>query len=170
MKKGTIIAVIVGVLIIILVIAGVEYSKRQNSSSTGGGTGANRVCTVKGNVYTADDNANGAAAVDANITRLTCEDFAQNVDKSSGVVMVEMYLPTCPHCVKMGPIVTQIADELHSKYKFYKIDASKYPEIGTEFNIESVPAFLFFKDGKEVSRLVGEQSKQTIVDKLNSIK
>lgn len=170
MKKGTIIAVIVGVLIIILVIAGVEYSKKQNSSSTGGGTGANRVCTVKGNAYTAEDDKNTAAEVGANEKRLTCDSFAENVDKTKGIVVVDMYLPTCPHCQKMGPIFTEISNELSGKYRFAKIDVAKYPEIGTEFNIESVPAFIFFKDGKEVARLVGEQSKQTIVDKLNSIK
>ena len=169
MSKGTIISIIVGVVIILGVIIGVVYSQKQGTTQSTA-TGANRVCTVKGNVYTADDNTNPAAAVDANETRLTCDSFAQNVDKSTGVVMVEMYLSTCPHCQKMGPIVTTIADELSGKYKFYKIDIGKYPEIGTEFNVDSVPAFIFFKNGKEVARLIGEQPKQTIVDKLNSIK
>jgi thioredoxin 1 len=169
MKKGTIIAVIVGIIILVGVIGIVLYTNRPNSTQNSG-TGANRVCNVHGNVYTASDNTNPAAAVDANETRLTCDDFAQYVDKSQGIEVVEMYLPTCPHCQKMGPIITQIADELHNKYKFYKIDVSKYPEIGTEFNIDSVPAFIFFKNGKEVTRLIGEQPKQTIIDKLNSIK
>lgn len=167
MSKGTIIAIVAGVLIILAVIVGVQYSNKQDSKVSTA-KGAARVCTAKGNLYTSDDDKNSAAIVNANEVRLTCENFAQNVDNAKGVVMVEMYLAGCPHCQKMGPVVAEIADETVGKYKIAKIDVGqgKYPEIGTEFNIESVPAFLFFKDGKEVSRLVGEQTKQKLLDQL----
>lgn len=165
MNKATIISIIAGVLIIVAVIVGVQYSKKQDSKVSTS-TGANRVCTVKGDLYTADDNTNPAASINSNETRLTCESFKDNVDNSKGVVVVDMYLAGCPHCQKMGPILGEIANETAGKYKVAKIDVGKYPEIGTEFNVESVPAFIFFKDGKEVTRLIGEQTKQKLLDTL----
>jgi thioredoxin 1 len=165
MNKGTIISIVAGVLIILAVIVGVQYSKKQDSKASTT-TGANRSCTVKGNLYAAEDDSNPAAKVNSNTTRLTCESFKDNVDNAKGVVMVDMYLAGCVHCQKMGPILGEIANETVGKYKIAKIDVGKYPEIGTEFNVESVPAFIVFKDGKEVSRMVGEQPKQKLLDAL----
>jgi thioredoxin 1 len=166
-NKGMIISIVVGVLLITFVVLGVQYSKKSdNQASTT--KGAARVCTTKGNVYTADDDKNPAGNVGKNETRLTCETFKDNVDNAKGIVMVDMYLAGCPHCQKMGPVVAEIADQTVGKYKIAKIDVGKYPEIGTEFNIESVPAFIIFKDGKEVKRLIGEQTKQQLMDALSA--
>jgi thioredoxin 1 len=77
-----------------------------------------------------------------------------------------MYLPTCPHCQKMRPVVSAVAKETKGKYKIGKADMSTNPDLGTKYSVESVPAFIFFKDGKEVGRLIGEQSKDALLAKL----
>jgi len=165
MKKGPIIAISVGVLIILAVVVGVGYSNKKEGTKSAA-KGADRVCTVKGDVYDSSDDTNPAAHIGANETRLTCETFKDNVDLYKGVVVVDMYLPGCSHCQAMGPILSEVADETVGKYKVAKIDVAKYPEIGTEYSVESVPAFIFYKDGKEVSRLVGEKTKDEILTKL----
>lgn len=38
---------------------------------------------------------------------------------------------------------------------FMKVDIDECEDLANRYQISSVPAFLFFKDGKEVNRLVG---------------
>ena len=42
------------------------------------------------------------------------------------------------------------------------LNAGKYIEAWDEFNLEGVPAIIHFREGKEVSRIVGVEEKMCI--------
>lgn len=152
MKKNIIIAVVL-VLAVLGVAIIIKFS--QGSTPTTG--------TTQGTV---EDSTNPAAKLEEGEVKITQDNFAAEVTNYKGVVMVDMFLPNCPHCQVMGPVVSEIAKENKDKYKIGKADMNANPELGTEYKIESVPAFIFFKDGKEVSRLIGEQTKEALLAKL----
>lgn len=156
MKKNVVIA-IVAVLAVLGVGIIIKFS--QGSTPNDGGT----IQTTEA------DSDNPAAKVEDPEIRLTSDNWGTEVGSYDGVVLVDMYLPTCVHCKKMGPVITEIAKETEGKYKIGKLDVSKYTELGTEYKIESVPALIFIKNGKEAARLVGEQSKEKILAKLAEV-
>lgn len=166
MKKNIIIAVVL-VLAVVGVTAIIKFSNVSVENQSSGST-----LDYNANVemrYIDMEKDNAAAATSAAEIKLTGANFKTEVEESKGVMMVDMYSPTCPHCVRMGPVVTQIADENQGKYRIGKVNVYAYRNIATKYNIDSVPAFVFFKDGKEVSRLVGEKSKQELLDKLAEV-
>ncbi len=100
---------------------------------------------------------------------ITGNNFAEEIENYEGIVMVDIFLPNCSYCQQMGPIVSEIAEE-YPEYKIGKIDASRESVLATKFEVSSVPAFVFFKNGEEVDRIVGATKKETLVEKLKSIK
>ena len=116
-----------------------------------------------------ESSSNPATTIGEGEVKLTADNWDQEITNFKGIAMVDMYLPTCPHCQVMGPIVSEIAKEAEGKYKIGKIDMTDNSDIGTKYNIESVPAFIFFKDGKEVTRVIGETTKENLLAKIQEI-
>lgn len=116
------------------------------------------------------DDTNPAVKVEAPELDLTASNFEAEVKNYKGIVLVDMYSPTCPHCQKMGPVITALAKTVEGKYKVGKLNAVAYTDLATEYKIESVPALLFFKDGKEVKRLVGEETQEKLLATFEEVK
>lgn len=156
MKKSTIIAIVV-VLAIIGVGVAVKFSQ------TGGDQ------KDEGLIKTDEEENNPASGIGEGEIRLTEDNFNKEIREYKGVALVDMFLPTCPHCQKIGPVISEIAKENQGKYKIGKLNTNLNNNLATEFKIENVPALIFFKDGKEVARMIGAKSKEEIAAKLQEI-
>jgi thioredoxin 1 len=69
----------------------------------------------------------------------------------------------CQPCKKVKPIV----EELNREYvpgMFQIIDVDIEKEMAKSFELKSVPTFILFKDGNEIKRLVGAQTKQSLLE------
>lgn len=104
-----------------------------------------------------------AGKIGPNEIALTEANFAAEVENSKGVFLVDFYLSTCPHCQVVAPNVTAASDELVGQAKIGKVEANESPETSSKYNIQSVPTFIVFKDGKEVKREVGEKTKEELI-------
>ncbi len=93
---------------------------------------------------------------------LDTNNFQKEVLESNIPVMVDFFGVWCPPCQVLGPIIEELANEFQDKIKIFKLDVDKYSEIAQEYNIMSVPTLIFFKNGKEINRLVGLYSKEEI--------
>ena len=89
-------------------------------------------------------------------------DFEQLVLKSEKPVIVDFTAKWCGACQVMKPVFEELASELGSQYTFVSLDVDKAEDVSQEQNIIGIPAFLLFKNGKEVNtsnRMVGVVSK-----------
>jgi thioredoxin 1 len=68
----------------------------------------------------------------------------------------------------VGPVVEELAKEYEGKAVIGKLDVDSNPRVSTEFGIMSIPALLFFKDGKVVDKQVGAVPKHVLANKLNA--
>ena len=50
----------------------------------------------------------------------------------------------------MAPILETLASEEKDSLTIAKVDTDKYPQLGSQYQIEGLPTFVLFKDGKEV--------------------
>lgn len=54
----------------------------------------------------------------------------------------------------MGPILNEVGAALKDTIQVVKIDTEKYPSIANQFNIEALPTFIIFRNGKPCDRFV----------------
>ena len=73
----------------------------------------------------------------------------------------------CQPCKNIKPIVNEINRDKVG-LKFHTIDADLEKELVKKFEIKSLPTFIIIAHGKEIKRLVGAQTKQTLLTFLNS--
>lgn len=65
-------------------------------------------------------------------------------------------------------MVEQLEKDYQGKVKIVAADVDRTQEAASALGIMSIPAILFFKNGKEVSRIVGAQPRQRFVDELKA--
>jgi thioredoxin-like negative regulator of GroEL len=47
------------------------------------------------------------------------------------------------------------------------LNVDENPRIATQYQIQSIPTMLIFKDGKMIDRIIGAQPKQAIAERLS---
>ncbi|MBU4458188.1 MAG: thioredoxin [Candidatus Omnitrophica bacterium] len=100
---------------------------------------------------------------------LTKDNFKKEVLDSDKPVLVDFWATWCMPCKMIAPIVNEISNEYNGKCKVAKLNIDDAMEIATRFGVMNIPTIILFKDGKEFTRVVGVQSKDTIVGKLRVI-
>ena len=84
-------------------------------------------------------------------------------------VLVDCWATWCGPCVRMSPIIEQLAEEFEGKACIGKYNVDENTELAAEFRIMSIPTILLFKSCKMVERLAGSQSKSLLEEKINNL-
>ena len=87
-------------------------------------------------------------------------------DKKPSVIIVDFYADWCGPCQTMAPIFVRLA-ERNPKVKFCKINVDDAPKVSEQFEISSIPCIIFFKEGREVDRIIGSVSQDIFQEKLD---
>jgi thioredoxin 1 len=81
------------------------------------------------------------------------------------LLLVDFYTTRCTPCVKMSSII----DKLAETYNVGKINADDCMEVFTTYKVSSVPTLIWFKNKKEVKRLMGIQAEEKLVSIFNEL-
>jgi thioredoxin-like negative regulator of GroEL len=68
------------------------------------------------------------------------------------LVLVDVWGPSCQSCLALMPAVERLASS-HLDLVVVKLEAPKARRLCIELKVLGLPAFLLFKEGKEVDRL-----------------
>lgn len=86
---------------------------------------------------------------------ITDGNFANVIEGSKGLAIIDFWAAWCGPCRMVAPIVEQLASEYAGRLQVGKLDVDNNQQVATRFNIRSIPSILFFKDGKHVDTVVG---------------
>lgn len=100
-----------------------------------------------------------------NEKQMTTEEYLASipVDKT---VLVDFGASWCPPCVKMEPVLTELKADKSLDFYFLKIDAGIHSNLMSTMNIEPIPVFIIYKNGKETWRKQGIVSKEELIARL----
>lgn len=99
------------------------------------------------------------------VFEITTTNF-DSVFNSQDPVVVDVYADWCSPCKKFGTIFTKVSGESNGKYRFAKLNIDKIGKQGDALKVNSIPAVIFIKNGKEVAREVGFMDEATFKKKL----
>ena len=91
------------------------------------------------------------------------EDDAFNTLIADGHVIVDFYSDRCGPCKRLEPIIDDLA-KTFPKITFMKVNINKFRALAQRYGVKAVPTLIFFKNGKEIHRTVGFQSKRQIIE------
>jgi len=97
---------------------------------------------------------------------VTDSNFETEVRSHSGPVLVEFWSPSCGHCVRMAPVMEELARELGGRLKVARVDVSMNSRIPSLFEVRGTPAFVLMKGGREAARFVGAMPKEELFRRL----
>ena len=92
-------------------------------------------------------------------------DLDENIKKYS-ILVVDCWAPWCGPCRMVGPVIDELAKELHGKIVFGKLNVDENQLTATKYQIMSIPSLLVFKNGKLVDKFVGALPKDMLLQKL----
>lgn len=99
---------------------------------------------------------------------VTDQTFEKEVLQASGVSLVDFWAPWCGPCRMIGPIVDELSEEYAGRVNVLKMNVDENPETPGRFGIMGIPTLLLFKDGKLIDTMVGLQSKETLVQRIDN--
>ena len=97
-----------------------------------------------------------------NVAAVTDQSFQSDVVSAEGLTVVDFWAEWCGPCRMLGPTIESIADEYVGKIKVCKMDVDSNPQVPGQFSIRGIPTVIFFKGGKAVDQLVGNQPRDVI--------
>ena len=105
----------------------------------------------------------------SNISAVNDGNFVDEVIRAEGPVVVDFGAEWCGPCVRMAPILEDFATAVAGRAKVCKLDVDESRKTAAQYKVLSIPTLVFFKEGKEVDRVVGLNTKEALVAKLDAL-
>ncbi|WP_394972945.1 thioredoxin [uncultured Croceitalea sp.] len=102
------------------------------------------------------------------IQQLDKSNFQETINNND-VVLVDFYADWCGPCNALRPTLEVLDKEFEGKAIISKINVDKNPELSSQFDVRSIPALFYFKNGKVVGKQNGVQPKDVLSQNLNNL-
>lgn len=98
---------------------------------------------------------------------VTDSNFGTTVASAELPVLLDLWAEWCGPCRLIAPVIEKLSEELAGKAIVGKLDVDRNPLTASRFGVQSIPTLLILKEGKEVDRLIGLQSREAILNRLS---
>lgn len=101
----------------------------------------------------------------SNQTQLTMEQYLDTIPHTK-TVLVDFGAAWCPPCITMNAVLEELQKDKDLHFELIKIDGGVHTDIMKEMNLEPIPVFIVYKEGKEVWRKQGVLTKKELAKQL----
>lgn len=102
------------------------------------------------------------------VLKITDDSFNKDVMEARGTVLVDFWAEWCGPCRMLGPILEDLAKTDGLNATIAKLNIDENPETAAQLGVRSIPTLMIFKEGKMVSTKVGVQSKEALLEWIQS--
>ena len=94
------------------------------------------------------------------VIEINKDNFESEFLNSGLPVVMDFWGPQCGPCMAMMPKYHELADnpKYQGRVKFCSADTSKNRRAAVNMKVMSLPAFVFYKNGRETARLTGNKA------------
>ncbi len=87
------------------------------------------------------------------------EDLEEKIESGEGV-FAYMFSPLCSYCMQFTPKLMAVAEE--EGIQVDQLNVFEYEAEWPTYNLEATPTLIYFEDGKEVARIVGDKPQEEV--------
>jgi thioredoxin 1 len=100
--------------------------------------------------------------VSERVKEVTDGSFEEEVLQSEKPVLVDFWAAWCGPCRMLEPTIEAIAEQYSASAAVVKLNVDDNPSATATYGIKGIPTLILFSEGKEVERMVGANSKESI--------
>lgn len=86
---------------------------------------------------------------------VTDENFEREILRSPLPVVLDAWGPGCMPCKQLEPIMLSLLDRYDGKVRVAEMNVAAAPRTAKRLGVRATPTVLYFKDAREVERVVG---------------
>ena len=90
------------------------------------------------------------------------ESFSEIINADQPV-LVDFYADWCGPCKAMNPVIREVAKSVQGKARVIKVDIDRSVEAAQAYQVQAVPTFVMFRNGKIVWRHSGMIDKHSLM-------
>jgi len=96
------------------------------------------------------------------VSEVTDSSFEKDVLKANKPVLVDFWAAWCAPCRMLAPTIDAIAEQFGDSAGVVKVNVDDNTSTAQRYGIKGIPTLILFSGGKEVERVVGATSKESI--------
>lgn len=123
--------------------------------------GFKEIYVLKGGIN-AWRNASKPLDGNKNLPQISVEQYFEMIPQNK-TVLVDIGAPWCPPCVKMAPVIEGLKNNKDLNFELINVDAGVHTELLKALEIEPIPVFIIYKNGKETWRKHGIVSTEELI-------
>lgn len=82
--------------------------------------------------------------------------------------LVDFNATWCPPCIRLAPIIDQLADDYAGRLQVVSIDIDACPDLKARYDVQGVPTLILFEGGEVFTRVLGARPRNELVEMIDN--